>query len=899
MVQLDLAAAQQLCALLAGFKDRRGLSYEKLGELASCSRGTAENYITKPAHTRGEEILHSLLTALGVTDDERAEALRLHRLSRPETPAPATVGWRAAAAEADCTVWELDEFTPAEATVHPAIRRGPIPIGGQNMIMAPPAYVPRDHDTPLHADIAAAARGELRALVVLCGGPSTGKTRSLFEAVHALGSGWAVVRPRSAAALRGLVTSGLLRRRRCVLWLNELQIFLGPNGTGLSLDVLRDLFAFAGNHIDGKNRSSRPLVIVATLWPEKLRDATEPDDQFSDNRDLLVRSNRWVYRHDIPRDFSARERDRARAVAASTSDDRLGVALENPDRVGFAQTLAGGHELLQHYLTAPNPMDQLLIDAAGDARRLGHTSPMTASLLHAIAAAHWREERGQASLRPGWFDSAIVHATQPLRSTQGVQALIPLDDTEPHDARTEATYELADYLEQHLSRTRRIHPVTDAVWVALRKHYTSTHDALNIARAAIDRGRSEHGEALYRTVSTPKALGLWAQLLGSLPGRDAEAEKAYRDAIAAGDRAALLSFSNWTARQPGLEAEALQAHLDAVAAQLTLGLLGVPGQLAMLAGREAEVEQVYRGAIAAGDPAALPMFVTWLGTQPGREAEIEQIYRDAINAGRSAEMLSFAEWLATQRGREAEIEQVYRGAIAAGQPAARLSFAGWLATQRGREVEVEQVYRAVVAADDHLAADAQLSFANWLATQPGREAETEQVYRDANATGDPIVPRAFAGWLATQPGREADTEQVYRDANATGDLMVLRAFAGWLGTQPGREVEIEQIFRDAINAGRFNALGLFVYWLETQPGREAEIEQIYRDAINAGRSAQMLSFAGWLATQPGREAETESAYRDAVTAGCWDALRQFGEWLGAQPGRKRDAEQIARFGLIC
>ncbi len=41
--------------------------------------GTAEYYITKPAPSRGEEILHSLLTALGASDDDRAEALRLHR----------------------------------------------------------------------------------------------------------------------------------------------------------------------------------------------------------------------------------------------------------------------------------------------------------------------------------------------------------------------------------------------------------------------------------------------------------------------------------------------------------------------------------------------------------------------------------------------------------------------------------------------------------------------------------------------------------------------------------------------------------------------------------------------------------------------------------------------------
>jgi hypothetical protein len=45
--------------------------------------------------------------------------------------------------------------------------------------------------------------------------------------------------------------------RPVVVWLNELQGFLGPNGQGLSLDVLRDLYAAAGD---------TPVVLVGTLW---------------------------------------------------------------------------------------------------------------------------------------------------------------------------------------------------------------------------------------------------------------------------------------------------------------------------------------------------------------------------------------------------------------------------------------------------------------------------------------------------------------------------------------------------------------------------------------------------------------------------------------------------------
>ncbi|WP_145926841.1 helix-turn-helix domain-containing protein [Amycolatopsis orientalis] len=895
MVQPGLVAAQQLCTLLTGLKDRAGLTYEKLAELASCSRGTALNYLTKPGHSSNERILNSLLSALGADDDERAEALRLHLLGRPHTPDPAAVGWKAAAAQADCTVWEMGQFTPAEATVHPAILRGRSSVDHQNVSIVPPAYVQRDFDALLNGDVAAAATGNLRALIVLCGGPSTGKTRSLFEAVHALGPGWAVVRPRSAAALRGLATTGLLGRRRCVLWLNELQTFLGHNGTGLSLDVLRDLFTGTSNYDVRRGQSPYPLVMVATLWPEKLRDATAPGDHLSDSRDLLASANQWVRRHDIPRDFSARERDRARALAASTDDDRLAAAIENRDRVGFTQTLAGGQELLQHYLTAPNRMDQLLLDAAGDARRLGHASPMPASLLHTIAIALWREERGRSSPPRNWFDTAVAHATQPLRSTEGVQALIPLDHTDDQGATSrQTTYELADYLEQHLIYSRVARPAADAVWYALQQHATSPNDVLRIAEKAIARGHFRHAEAIYRASDTSDALIDLAKWLEGRPGRGQDAEKAYRDATITGHPMAFRAFAGWLEEQSGREAETEQVYRDFIATGHPEASLAFALWLARQPGREAETRLVYRDAIAAGDPEAPTAFANWLEQQPGREGETEQVYRDALPAGDHFTRSMFALWLTKQSGREAEAEQVYRDAIAAGNPEASLAFATWLAGQPGREADAERAYRDAVAGDAMFALP---MFIGWLGTQPGREADVEQAYRDAIAAGDHDMLRMFAMWLSGQPGREVETEQVHRDAAAAGHLHALATYVDWLGTQPGREGDIELICRDAVAAGHPDGLSALAGWLKQQPGREDETEQAYRDAIATGHPELIVVFAAWLEEQPGREDETEQAYRDAIATGHPMALGAYVDWLKRQPGRRQDMERLVRFGL--
>jgi hypothetical protein len=161
----------------------------------------------------------------------------------------------------------MADFTAVDATVHAAIGRRHLARQQDLAVdLKLPRYVARAHDRELRRDIEAAAAGELRALAVVRGTSSTGKTRSLFEAVHTLCPGWTVVRPLDAAAGRGLPESKLLDRP-VVVWLNEPQGFLGPNGQGLSVHVLEDLYAAA----------SGPVVLVGTLLPDKLRTATDPE----------------------------------------------------------------------------------------------------------------------------------------------------------------------------------------------------------------------------------------------------------------------------------------------------------------------------------------------------------------------------------------------------------------------------------------------------------------------------------------------------------------------------------------------------------------------------------------------------------------------------------------------
>jgi hypothetical protein len=91
---------------------------------------------------------------------------------------------------------------------------------------------------------------------------------------------------------------------------------------------------------------------------------------------------------------------------------------------------------------------------------------------------------------------------------QRVRALIPLDDPDTTHGHTAGTsgdglsrYAFADYLEQHLTRTRILRCVPDGVWEALRAHTTHADDLTALARSAHHRGRYPHAQALHRTAA--------------------------------------------------------------------------------------------------------------------------------------------------------------------------------------------------------------------------------------------------------------------------------------------------------------------------------------------------------------------------------------------------------------
>ncbi|MFZ0118878.1 MAG: tetratricopeptide repeat protein [Pseudonocardiaceae bacterium] len=945
---VDAAAAEAaLCALLKQLKDVYGGSYEELGAQAGMSHGAAGNYIRKRGHRRDTKSLKSLLTALGASEQDRDRALKLHQQTLLGGADPAEVGWETRARAVNCKVSAMAQFTATVARVHTAIgsRHSAHPHNpDQAADSVSPPYVPRAHDVALRRDIAAAAAGDLRALIVVRGTSSTGKTRSLFEAVHKLCPGWTVIRPRDADAVSRLPESGLFDRR-CVVWLNELQGFLGPNGCGLSVDVLERLYAAA----------TRPVVLVGTLWPDKLRAATDARDELtSDTRELLAERTSWVHWHEVPRTLTT-DAERAAARNLAANDSRLARAVADPDRCGFAQTLAGAHELLEHYHNADPETDRLLLEAAADARRLGHSHALSGPLLRAVTLALWREDNGPTSPPTGWFDHALDYATTPLRADGGVRALIPLDDPNtPDDDSEPIGYDLADYLEENLTRARRAHPVQDQVWDALRRHTDRTADLKAMAQAASHRLRHGHVESLYRRMAAfgdPHVIRELAWWLRDC-GRDTEAEETYREAAAAGEPEALHELARWL-RERGQDTEAEETYREAAAAGDQTALNSLAWWLKSRPGREADVDATYRQASAAGDQTALNSLAQWLSNRPGQQDKAMAVWREAIEAGHPGVVGALVRWLSRQPGQEDKVEEMLRDAVTAGHPDAQLELARWLSRQPGKETEAERLWRQAAALGDSVAMH-QLAW--WLTDQPGREADTEvalrqaaahhadglseladwlhqhgrtaeavaawrevsagypgallelgewlwrrgqpieaeKAYRDAAAAGEPEALRELAWWFHVHD-RPAEAEKTFQEAAKAGDSVAIGELALWLRDQ-GRQTDAEAALRQAAAAGEgWTALGLLATWLRER-GKHAEAEALCRDAAAAGERDAQCELA-LLLRERGQETAAEQTYREAAAAGLTQALRELSDWLCEQ-GRETDAEALWRDAIV-
>ncbi|MFI0249665.1 tetratricopeptide repeat protein [Streptomyces californicus] len=678
-------------------------------------------------------------------------------------------------------------------------------------------YVPRDQDHLIRTRLRRAA--DTGGLVLVVGDSTAGKTRACFEALQAELPDYRVLAPTAGSDLVAAIEVIARSATRCAVWLDDLELYLGPQGLepGLVAEFVR-----------------QRIPVLATMRHQQFEVfATFGDIQgVGTERVGSVLTGARVLRQlevvDLDRIWTSSELERA----GEADDDRIADALTHHGPYGLAEYLAAGPALLQEWHRAArpggHPRAAALIAAAVDLARTGLAPPYTRSLL---TEAHepYLTAAGGPLLRPESLDTAMTWAS---RRRHGATSM--LTPTEDPDA-----WGVFDYLTDHTD-TR----IPDTLWHTALQHATSTNE-LTIIGGRAHEVAPGIAEASYRRAveagDSYAMVNLGILLSGT--GREEEAESFYRQAVdAAGHSIAMFNLGNLLSEAGRVE-EAESFYRQAVDAGDSHAMANL-GNLLFEAGREEEAESFYRQAVDAAGHSIAMVNLGRLLLKAGREEEAESFYRQAVDAGDSDAMARLG-ILLSETGRGEEAEGFYRQAIEAGESDAMVSL-GILLTKAGREEEAESFYRQAVDAGDSRA----MFNLGVLLFKSGRLEEAEGFYRQAADAGE-ISAMINLGSLLSVTGRGEEAEGFYRPAVEAGDSGGMVGLGNLL-FRAGREDEAEGFYRQAVEAGEISAMfNLGVLLNET--GRAEEAEGIYQRAEEAGGAAYRLEVVaeGWVRAAQG------------------------------------------------
>ncbi|MGH4029265.1 tetratricopeptide repeat protein [Actinomycetota bacterium Odt1-20B] len=408
-----------------------------------------------------------------------------------------------------------------------------------------PAYVPREIDTALRAAIAR------EAFVLIVGESTAGKSRAAFEAMRSVLRSHLLAVPADRSGVGPLAAYVSQRTEPAVLWLDDLERFLGSDG--FSPQILAEL-------------ADRPgTVVLATIRSFEYQHFTARSEPAVNEGDRAAwRASRHVLKSAhtlyLNRIWSPEEL----GAASSFSDDpRIALALHRTHSFGLAEVLTAGPELLRDWRTAweagAHPRAAALVAAAVDCRRVGLDDPVPRELLEELHH-HYLAARGGHALRPEPLEEAWRWALQPVHGASSLIVPSGPDLQEPRfrafdylmdqPGQASVPAETWDIAISHASADQASLIAGKAYWYQRKTFHQAVDagivdDVFSRASALADRRRYAEAIALLsqeleRQEASPgddlpphhTSLRHQIAFYTMLMGRHAEAEAAFRELLA-------------------------------------------------------------------------------------------------------------------------------------------------------------------------------------------------------------------------------------------------------------------------------------------------------------------------------------------------------------------------------
>ncbi|MEU0008851.1 tetratricopeptide repeat protein [Streptomyces sp. NPDC006314] len=719
--------------------------------------------------------------------------------------------------------------------------------GGSDGSALPP-YVLRDVDGQVRDEVRAAAASG--GFVLLTGDSTAGKSRTALEAVRAVLPGHLLLAPPRDADLRPLGrAAGEPAYDRHVLWLDDLERYLGP--AGLEPSLLTSL-------------TGAGLVVLATLRDERYDTLREVADEVSGEggpsrmtAETGLRVLNMVEPIVVRRLWSDAELVRV----AQADDSRLNEAHAHHGTHGIAEYLAAGPELLAEWRRAAratakggHPRGAALVAAAVDLARVGLIGDLPVALLQEVHHGYLRA-LGGAALRPEPYTEAFAWASQ---VRYGVASLLM-------EGEEESTKRPFDYLVDSVARDPEASDVPDSVWLAALKHADDGTRPL-IAQVASFSEQWAIAEQAWRPLAeagVEEAVINYtsAQLFQRLD--PSEVEPLLRPVAEAGSAVAQLNLAA-VLKMRGADEEAERWWLMAAQAGLVLASFNLYAHYRNK-GEEENAETWLRRAAEGGYAAAITTLATLLHTR-GDEAEAEPWWQAGAMAGDTEAMYAHGHLLRLRGDGQGEL-WLRRAAERGHDRAAEIL--GRVADERGDLSEAEKWWRLAAEAGDTEAAN-QLGV---LLSRRGERAEGAIWYAKAAEGGHQVAMSNLAVWLSDE-GDVEGAKEWYRRAGEAGSAEALNNL-GVLFRMEGDLAEAEAVLRRAADAddakGCLNLIDLLIC-----DGRVQEAKPLLLGLLHDPDGAEETITFVELTRRAGRPQVARTILHWAAEAGRLDAAHNLG-----------------------